>query len=507
MRSGARRTGRNDPCPCGSGKKYKRCCLGRDSRPTSFLSDERDSALAKLRGFVATELGREDDEAWSRFYDHWTDALEGLDQHWIELSEAVYDMWFFFDRRLESRGTPAEVFLGRQPYLTPGERVYLERMRGTAMWLYEVEDLRPGESVDVRETATGSRLTVRERSGSRSLRRHDLLAARVIDVGPSGGPEFEPGLLVIPELARWQLLGHVEKLRSRFRSERPRAHETELSEELTVLIHDAWIRSLVDPPSPDLKNTDGDDVLLTRVRFDVTDPEGLEAALDAGQDLERDSEGECVWHWSGVGRSGGDVALGRVVWQGRTLELECNSAPRGERGRALIETRAGARVRHASTSHENPKQAIREGILAGVAGGPDAAPEDPPELPWELQEALFLDHLGRHYRGWIDDSIPALGGRTPRDAAGDPQLRPRVAELIGGLEAQYQTALGQGQPAYDPSWMWQELGFETHAERSHPPPLAYERTLQIRPELEDLCRTLAEEVRARPGFDLSLIHI
>ncbi len=22
----ARTTGRNDPCPCGSGKKYKRCC-------------------------------------------------------------------------------------------------------------------------------------------------------------------------------------------------------------------------------------------------------------------------------------------------------------------------------------------------------------------------------------------------------------------------------------------------------------------------------------------------
>ena len=23
------KTGRNDPCPCGSGKKYKACCLGR----------------------------------------------------------------------------------------------------------------------------------------------------------------------------------------------------------------------------------------------------------------------------------------------------------------------------------------------------------------------------------------------------------------------------------------------------------------------------------------------
>jgi uncharacterized protein len=24
-----RQAGRNDPCPCGSGKKYKRCCMGK----------------------------------------------------------------------------------------------------------------------------------------------------------------------------------------------------------------------------------------------------------------------------------------------------------------------------------------------------------------------------------------------------------------------------------------------------------------------------------------------
>ena len=26
----AKKPGRNDPCPCGSGKKYKKCCLGND---------------------------------------------------------------------------------------------------------------------------------------------------------------------------------------------------------------------------------------------------------------------------------------------------------------------------------------------------------------------------------------------------------------------------------------------------------------------------------------------
>lgn len=25
-----KKVGRNDPCPCGSGKKYKKCCLGKD---------------------------------------------------------------------------------------------------------------------------------------------------------------------------------------------------------------------------------------------------------------------------------------------------------------------------------------------------------------------------------------------------------------------------------------------------------------------------------------------
>lgn len=24
--------GRNDPCPCGSGKKYKNCCLGKEAQ-------------------------------------------------------------------------------------------------------------------------------------------------------------------------------------------------------------------------------------------------------------------------------------------------------------------------------------------------------------------------------------------------------------------------------------------------------------------------------------------
>lgn len=32
------KTGRNDPCPCGSGKKYKQCCLSKALAPKKITA-------------------------------------------------------------------------------------------------------------------------------------------------------------------------------------------------------------------------------------------------------------------------------------------------------------------------------------------------------------------------------------------------------------------------------------------------------------------------------------
>ena len=53
--------GRNDPCPCGSGKKYKHCCL---NRPVPARQQAREPAtiLTLLQGEIARlqqkEIGR-----------------------------------------------------------------------------------------------------------------------------------------------------------------------------------------------------------------------------------------------------------------------------------------------------------------------------------------------------------------------------------------------------------------------------------------------------------------
>ena len=63
------KTGRNDPCPCGSGQKYKRCCLPRDEAAAvervaaDRVAAAHAAALARQAGGPVTyaAIGPEDD--------------------------------------------------------------------------------------------------------------------------------------------------------------------------------------------------------------------------------------------------------------------------------------------------------------------------------------------------------------------------------------------------------------------------------------------------------------
>jgi hypothetical protein len=65
-----------------------------------------------------------------------------------------------------------------------------------------------------------------------------------------------------------------------------------------------------------------------------------------------------------------------------------------------------------------------------------------------------------HYRGWLDEPIPALDGKTPREAVRTKRGRERVAELLREIENMGERDRLEGRPAYDPGWMWEELGLD-----------------------------------------------
>lgn len=82
------KTGRNSPCPCGSGKKYKRCCQGKDASRDAAWTKGGGLLIAAvfvliLVGFVMmyTQSDATDGSAsapagkvWSPEHGHWHDT-------------------------------------------------------------------------------------------------------------------------------------------------------------------------------------------------------------------------------------------------------------------------------------------------------------------------------------------------------------------------------------------------------------------------------------------------
>lgn len=70
--------GRNDPCPCGSGHKYKHCCLNRPDRATLKARILMAIALLVLASGLALALFYQPDDSprrvWSPEHGHWHDV-------------------------------------------------------------------------------------------------------------------------------------------------------------------------------------------------------------------------------------------------------------------------------------------------------------------------------------------------------------------------------------------------------------------------------------------------
>ena len=181
------------------------------------------------------------------------------------------------------------------------------------------------------------------------------------------------------------------------------------------------------------------------------DRAALEAALANHPELEHEDDGSYAWLAEKADEAGFRRGFGTFVLQKRRLVLETVSRQRAERGRALLEAAAGPAVAYRATSSESVQRALERPARR-------ARPEDdaPPEAAAEIVQAFYE----RHYRAWLDEPLPALDGRTPREAANLKSARPKVIALLKDMENLSARERLEGRPAYDFGWMWGQLGLE-----------------------------------------------
>lgn len=356
---------------------------------------------------------------------------------------------------------------------SPAGRRYLQAMSQSEVALWEVTSIKPGHSATLRPYGSDAKpIRVYEKAATESLQQWDCVAARVIQTGNRRG--FTGGILPLPPAEARQAINLLEAARERsidlltqlvadgeeeLSTEEILAESTmEAENQFTEILFEAWasyVLHTLNRSIPQLQNRDGEDLQLTKVRFPVnTSSEILTPLLDQLPELQRNGT-DLLWSWFPVAveeiQDGESVnLLGTLSLNEKALELDTNSTERADRGERWLSDVFGDHLGLPLRIHENLEQLLNESPSSDPAGV--AAPSDE-------ERELMKSFMDQHYQKTLDEPIPALNNRTPRECSADPALHKEVVEWIKSLE---NTDAHSPSPDYDFSWIWEELGLESH---------------------------------------------
>jgi hypothetical protein len=463
------KVGRNDRCPCGSGKKYKQCCL--NSQPVSTDSawkrqrDASDRLTGELLRFCQREFPDDRALAWMEF--NQTPVPPPLDTPEAEAELQIFSPWFLFtwDPELslsdrDSQPVPGMIlhaFLHRSADRLSGlEHLLLEQAYTQPVSFYEVLDSVPGERVVLRDILIGGDTEVTERSASRFLRPGDLCYGQIWRL-PGVNTLGRLAPCVIPAGKKVDIIGLRVKLKKKIAK---KARELE-AQDLLRYEHDVRrvyldLRDTMRLP-PRLVNTDGDPILFHTLTFQVESPQVAFAALapmawettkeELLEAAELDGNGspvrfEIEWAKKGnkMHKTWDNTILGHLKVDGRTLVAEVNSQKRAETLRREVERRMGTLAVHVKTVQQTPEEMLKNKPKALKA----AAESEPPPIDPE-ERAELEAYMRQEVEAWIHKKVPALGGRTPLAAVRDPDGREMVEALLLDWERKTKNERGSTQ--------------------------------------------------------------
>lgn len=455
------KAGRNEPCPCGSGRKYKRCCLrnGPPPEPLSFSDEVRARAWEALLAFGnRNEFAAHRDRAKALYFgeefDYLPDDARQLvfdDEPWA----ANLVFWLLYEATFEGPArTIVAQFLARMGHtLRLSERRYLEAMGRSHLRLYEVEEVTRDVGLRLRDCWSDEHFDVRERLFTHSAVRGMVVALR-LRLDPDGthvidGPFF-------PSLTHVDNEDILDELRDDYEMvmETDQNADGRFNSSFAPVIAQHYVYEVLLRPEPEMTTSTGDPLLFCRVIFKILDEAALRAGLESVKQVRRDEDGSLTWI-----RGKAKIVHATFVFEKGRLVVETASARRAEAALALVRRQAGAAVRYQKTETTDPRQMLEE-----YRNRPESERErdarEVPEIPPEVEAQVLQQSYDKHYRAWVDLPVPALADFTPRQAVKMPGLRPTLVGLLKDLAVMSERARVAGRFAYDASWLWSELGLD-----------------------------------------------
>jgi len=443
------RVGRNDPCPCGSGKKYKKCCLEKSFAAIGKEESIKQNLVQELLKLFRQRFTNERFEnVVALFWDDFnpTEFLKGDS---LELAQINFWEWVVHDWVDEASGKSlVDLYLQNKRALSLEERRILTMLKNSVLSLYEVQEVFPEKGLLLKDLIRGGQYDVREKAATGHLAKWDILATRLLQV--DGLYIMSGAAYPYPIRFKDDILRDILSLYRRHRKKAPDAGMDGFLKAKGERFNFYWYDLIRNPPKIKLATTDGEPMVVCKAYYEFEDKGSVEEALKRIDEFKEEKNG---FAWLGKRNKDGEAKmLGRVFFDRDTLILECNSRERLKRGKEVIQQHVSG-VRHKVDSYEDIHK-----HLDSLKGKP--VPKPPSDIPLEVQQQLLPKLMERHWRKWPTEKIPALGGRTPKQAVRSKKGREQVIELLKSFENMEEHNKKAGKGFYDFSWMWDELEIE-----------------------------------------------
>jgi hypothetical protein len=481
-------TGRNDPCPCGSAKKYKKCCLAdSEAQRVEDLSYRRlreieNKLIRELLRYASDTFGpplRE--EAWDEF--HCWKYTDGYDPKSM-MNQLVGPYYLYcwemapFEakaKRASRHKTIAESFLESNSWRLSSEEIkIIESANRSVFSFYEVTDLTAGYGFTLRNVLTEEVFEVKERLGSKEAKRGDIIYGALFEFnGEHQILAMSP--FSLPPLVLQDLINVRKKMLKALRVKKlSNMHLFEYEFDLRS-VYFILLQPILNPKMPEIRNTDGDPLVPQTLYFEIDDLEFAFQELkslthgyvseeqlrsEAKYKNERIVEIEFPWFKKGkpVHGPGSNILLGRLKIVGNKLTVEVNSNKRAATIQKKILAILGDRVRFKTKMIESI-----EGNLDKVE--PPSTPKSlslPDEkMPPALKEAI-KKMAEEHWKKWYSEKIPALNNKTPIQASKSKEGRELLEALLNSYEQRSANSKSESNDVFKPDFaqLRAKLGLE-----------------------------------------------
>ena len=323
-------TGRNDPCPCGSGTKYKKCCLSQTYTETGREDSIRSKLVQDLLSFFNRKYDYTFDDAVFFFWDDFNPE-EHLHDASFDIASQNFWEWvvhdFVVDEEVEK--TLIDLFMENTRGISADEHKVLSLMKNSVISLYEVQEVFPDKGLLLKDLLMGEEYDVKEKAATRSLSKWDIYATRLLYI--DGKYIMSGTVYPYPVKQKERILEDIRAEFKDYRQDYPDAAMDDFLKRESEIFNFYWFDLIQNPILPVLHTTTGEPMIFSKAVFDIRDKEAAMNGLTNIKGFKKEGN-DFIW-FANQNKEGGATVLGRIEIKDNRLILECNSKKRLEKGK------------------------------------------------------------------------------------------------------------------------------------------------------------------------------